>query len=316
MSEQSASASLPSLSVVLPSYNVDRYLEKCVASLLAEAPEHLELIVVDDGSTDDTPAIADALAAADARIRVIHQANAGCPAARNAGFAIATGDYMGFVDPDDEVEPGWARHLLEAAAIRQPAAIVKGEHITVGLDGTCSGLSGMCMSMLVNGPLQWYGAMWSAIYRRDFLQRHGMRFPEHYFDDVDFQAKALLSAMLAHEPITISPQAIYRYLRREGSLDANVYNARQMSGILTTITELHEILKMHAQQLPPFGVALQYWYNIGKLLFVARRAERREDQIRAWALAGRMGSECPFQAELKRIMEGLKAQRLRDAEQS
>ena len=116
----------PTLSVVLPAYNVASYLERCLDSLLARAPEEgLELIVVDDGSPDECGVIAERRSAADPRIRVLRQANAGCPAARNAGLAAATGDYVGFVDPDDEVEPAWARALLAAAGGRP--AIIRGE---------------------------------------------------------------------------------------------------------------------------------------------------------------------------------------------
>lgn len=160
-------AGAPTLSVVLPAYNVAPYLRDCITSLLAGAPPDLEIIVVDDGSPDDSGVIADECAAADKRVRVIHQSNAGVSAARNAGFAASDSTYVAFVDPDDRVEPLWARHLLEAAGDGSPA-IVKGDVYTVK-DGRANPLIQEWRAMQQSTALHWFGGMWSAIYRRDFL---------------------------------------------------------------------------------------------------------------------------------------------------
>lgn len=304
MPEQTAGspAAAASLSVVLPAYNVAPWLESCVASLLHDAPQQLEIIVVDDGSPDDTPRLADALAAADRRVRVIHQANAGCPAARNAGLEAAHGTYVGFVDPDDEVEPGWARHLLEAAAIGVPAAIVKGEFRTVDQHGTAGPVSHECMDMVRYSALHWFGSMWSAIYRRDFLLRYGLRFPRQFYDDIDFQVRALVTALLEHEPIGVNPRAVYRYQHREGSLDGSEYSSRQIAGVLSTTAQLHELLRAHARQLPPSGVTMQYLHYIKNLAGVCRKA--REPQDRTWAavLFACLHRECPYPDALQRLL--------------
>ena len=94
------------LSVIVPVYNAAATLEKCAASVLDQAPGAAELILVDDGSADDSPALCDRLAAQDGRVRVIHQKNGGASAARNAGLAAAKGRYVQFVDADDWVNPG------------------------------------------------------------------------------------------------------------------------------------------------------------------------------------------------------------------
>lgn len=102
------------VSVIVPVYNCERYLRECLGSVLAQTHTALELIVVDDGSTDGSAAIADAAAAADPRVRVLHGPNAGQAAARNRGLDIATGDYMAFVDADDTVHPRMLQTLLDA----------------------------------------------------------------------------------------------------------------------------------------------------------------------------------------------------------
>ena len=96
---------MPELSIIVPVYKVEKYLPKCIDSILAQTFRDFELILIDDGSPDNCGAICDDYAARDSRIKVIHQKNAGVSAARNAGLDIATGTYLGFVDSDDWIEP-------------------------------------------------------------------------------------------------------------------------------------------------------------------------------------------------------------------
>lgn len=93
------------LSVITPVYNVENYLDRCVQSILTQSYRDIELILIDDGSTDSSAGICDEWAAKDSRVVVVHQTNAGVSAARNAGLKIAQGDYLTFVDPDDFLAP-------------------------------------------------------------------------------------------------------------------------------------------------------------------------------------------------------------------
>ncbi len=101
----------PLVSVIVPVYGVERYLDACVEGLVGQTYRNLEILLVDDGSPDRCPAMCDAWTARDERIRVIHKANGGLSDARNVGLAKATGDYIYFVDSDDMVE----RNLIERA---------------------------------------------------------------------------------------------------------------------------------------------------------------------------------------------------------
>lgn len=103
------------ISVIVPVYNVEAFLEKCVDSLLAQTHKELEIILVDDGSKDNSGKLCDELQKKDDRIRVIHKENGGLSSARNAGIEIAKGEYFGFVDSDDYVEPEMYATMLEAA---------------------------------------------------------------------------------------------------------------------------------------------------------------------------------------------------------
>lgn len=95
----------PLISVVVPVYRVEEYLPQCIESVLAQTYQNLEIILVDDGSPDDSGAICDAYAARDSRIRVLHKENGGVSSARNAGLAAVTGELIAFVDGDDFVAP-------------------------------------------------------------------------------------------------------------------------------------------------------------------------------------------------------------------
>ena len=99
------------ISVIVPVYKVERYIEKCVASILEQTFQNFELILVEDGSPDRSGEICDMLAKRDSRIRVIHKENGGAATARNAGLDVAKGDYIAFVDGDDSIHPQYLEFL-------------------------------------------------------------------------------------------------------------------------------------------------------------------------------------------------------------
>ena len=107
---------IPEFSVIVPVYKVEQYLGRCIASVLAQTFADLELILIDDGSPDESGAICDRFAAEDDRIIVIHQKNRGVSAARNAGLDIARGKYIVFVDSDDAVEENYLECMRGYAA--------------------------------------------------------------------------------------------------------------------------------------------------------------------------------------------------------
>ena len=104
----------PLISVIVPVYNVEKYLRTCVDSILVQSYSALEVILIDDGSTDGSPQICDQYAQQDPRIQVIHQKNAGLSAARNAGIDICRGEYLTFIDSDDFIHERFVELLLNA----------------------------------------------------------------------------------------------------------------------------------------------------------------------------------------------------------
>ena len=118
----------PLISVIVPVYKVEKYLHQCVDSILNQTCQNLEVILVDDGSPDACPAICDGYAAKDSRVKVLHKANGGLSDARNAGMAVARGEYLSFADSDD-VLPADALEKMLQLALSENADLVIGDHV-------------------------------------------------------------------------------------------------------------------------------------------------------------------------------------------
>lgn len=123
MPSQASAAAAPLVSVIVPVYRAERFLPGCAESILGQSWRNLELILVEDGSPDGCAALCDALAARDGRVRVLHQPNGGVSRARNAGLAAAKGEYLCFVDADDQLAPCTIAAALAAQA-QHPEALI------------------------------------------------------------------------------------------------------------------------------------------------------------------------------------------------
>lgn len=174
-------------SVVIPVYNVESTLERCVASVLAQNVS-MEVVLVDDGSTDSSPELCRRLAAADKRVRLIQKANGGLSSARNAGIEAASGDYITFVDSDDSLLPGtYAEVSAAMAAIGWPDMTEYGMRLFVGAPWERTLSFG---SELYRDPLEYWfrSRAWAHCYACNKLFRRSLfanvRFPEgRWFED-------------------------------------------------------------------------------------------------------------------------------------
>jgi len=193
---------VPLLSVVVPAYQVVGWLEESLRSVLDQSLTDLEVVVVDDGSTDGTGELADRMAATDERVRVLHQPNGGLSAARNAGTAAASGEHLAFADSDDLVLPGAYERLV--GSLR-----ATGSDLAIGaverLRGTETFMTPLMRAnhrvplsgvRIDDAPLLLADVFaWNKVYRRSFWDEHGLRFPEHVsYEDQPVLTKALVSA--------------------------------------------------------------------------------------------------------------------------
>ena len=126
----------PKLSIIIPVYNGERHLQRCLDSILKQTFDDFEVILINDGSTDDTKKICDENAQLDNRLRVVHKVNGGTSSARNEGIKIASGEYIGFVDSDDWLDPEMYQNMY-TKAVKHDVDLVISDHRRVFNDGSC-----------------------------------------------------------------------------------------------------------------------------------------------------------------------------------
>ncbi len=236
------------ISVIIPVYNVEAYLPQCLDSVLSQDHRDLEVILIDDGSTDASGAICDGYAARDSRVRVIHQKNGGAAAAKNAGLRIATGTYLSFVDSDDYLEPNVYGYMLgvlkehgaDAAQFsfrevyrsrREDQILCRGREI---LDHK---------SYLLRFPKDWTCALlWNKLYKRALFDgvffEEGHRIDDEYFTYQGFLGKGIL---VRDEKI------IYNYRKRASGAMGNPKAALQrlMDCLDCTVKRRENVLAHH-----------------------------------------------------------------------
>lgn len=218
------------ISVIVPIYKVEKYLCRCVDSILNQTFTDFELILVDDGSPDNCGKICDEYESKDNRIYVIHKENGGLSDARNAGLDYATGQYIIFVDSDDFIESD----LLEKAynTIRKGYDIVSYGFNVIGVDGNISAIAhseagkefrfekqadylNFILKIFINYGVGW--AAWSRIYRRDIIQKYNIRFEDNskiFAEDMYFNL-----CYLAHiKTMYTMKENPYNYLLRNDSI--------------------------------------------------------------------------------------------------
>lgn len=225
------------LSVIVPVYNVEKHLKRCIDSIIKQTYKDFELILVDDGSTDNSPKICDEFCKQDKRIKVIHKENGGVSSARNAGLDIAEGDYISFIDSDDYIEVDMFKKLIQRI-IENSADIAQCNFKVV-----CENEKGLknkvykevkvadrysALNESVDVPFS--NVVWNKIYKKEILS--GIKFNENIkrFEDVDFTYRVLLNC----SRYVKDKSQLYNYFQRQGSLcRANKYSLELLEAIYT-----------------------------------------------------------------------------------
>lgn len=226
----------PLLSVIVPVYGAEAYLDECLRSLTAQTYTNLEIILVDDGSPDGSGALCDAWAVQDARIRVLHQANAGPSAARNAGLAIARGEWLGFVDSDDWIAPNMYQTLMDAA-LRLDADMACGRIVLAdSREDAANPLPGELVAPSLwdkkdlwtrffrIGTQECIYYTYNRVYDRSLLD--ALRFPEDTRDGEDVEVT--FHALLATGRIARADGAVYYYYQNTQGLTLGRFHPRQL----------------------------------------------------------------------------------------
>ena len=211
------------ISVIVTAYNIEEYLPRCLDSLTVQTHKALEIIVVDDGSTDRTPGICDSYGEKYDNITVIHQKNQGPSAARNAGLALAEGDYIGYVDGDDWIEPDMYEAMLRAC-IEKDAEIAICTYRQIGEGAVEIYPTGNILELnreealeiYISGNEQYhiYHSVWSKLFKKEVIQnilfREGRK-----SEDIMYTTMALVAA----SKCVFLDTPYYNYMiSREGSI--------------------------------------------------------------------------------------------------
>lgn len=223
------------VSIIVPVYNIENYLEKCLESLVTQTLEEIEIILVNDGSTDGSESICKRYVAKDTRVHLINQANAGVSAARNTGLACAKGQYILFIDGDDYVSEHMIEELYQACKrggapmsmceyfeVHGKQVVVQPLHIEKEVLEQEEIISEILAPMIGSESIGrqgeiFRGYVWRILYNRSFIERHQLRFEserEILFEDIWFNIKAYYFA----EKVALVKKPLYYYVYRAGSL--------------------------------------------------------------------------------------------------
>lgn len=218
------------ISIVVPVYNVAKYLEECLTSISHQTYENYEVLLIDDGSTDDSSSICDVFAKCDNRFRVVHQTNQGAAIAKNTGLDMATGDYIAFLDSDDFVERNWLERIV---------ALIKNSHADVieyAFDKIYVGTNELELfpkdsegefsaEQYLGQYLSFWqcSLFWNKVFRAELLKNTRFKHERRCIDDEFFTYKAVSFA----KKIMRINEILYHYRQRASSAVSNSKNNMQ-----------------------------------------------------------------------------------------
>ena len=212
----------PLISVIVPVYNVEKYLERCVNSIINQTYQNLEIILVDDGSPDNCGAICDEFAEMDNRIKVIHKENGGLSSARNTGLDIATGEYIAFVDSDDWLELDTYEWFISAIkdndiAICGHRTVSKGCEIVVDIfEDEFLDYDSLWTEIFV----KLNNAAWNKLYKASIIKDLKFQIGILHGEDLIFNLNYIKNCKSG----VINRTPLYNYYKREGSITSSVFS--------------------------------------------------------------------------------------------
>lgn len=242
------------ISIIVAVYNIEKYLPKCIDSILAQTYQNLQIILVDDGSTDASTSICDEYAAKDDRIQVIHKRNGGLSDARNAGLEIVTGEYVGYVDGDDWIEPKMYEEML-TACIKERAEVAVCRYKKIYTDKVIDGSSDEVIGLMpreawniyINEHPQYiiYNSVWSKLFKWELVK--DLRFPVgRNSEDILYTTKAFCRM---HKCVYLDT-AYYNYvIDRDGSIMNVKSGKRSVEDEIPFFYEQIEILRDNQMEL-------------------------------------------------------------------
>ena len=244
------------ISVIIPIYNVEQYLKRCIDSVLHQENVSFEIILVDDGSTDSSGKICDEYAARHSEIKCIHTSNAGPSTAKNIGYDIATGNYIAFIDSDDEIKPDMFSQMLQSG-YQHNADIVCCNYIQIDEEGNIShtehtgqeyvlSQDEALKAILIKDKI--YSQCWTKIYKRATMQKNSIRNTEGLKTEEDFIYN--IQAFACCKIVCIVDKPLYIYTHRSKSLSKDYYRDHISQYIDNRILRLEMVDNIIHEQFP------------------------------------------------------------------
>lgn len=261
----------PQASIIVPIYNMERYLCQCLDSIAAQSFRDWECWLVDDGSTDASPAICDSYAAQDSRFRVIHQVNSGVSAARQCALDKATGRWLSFIDPDDYIDAQWLENMIVASENRGGYVVLTDWFWTKdGQDWQATDqpddLSPRNLQRLMcSGEANCY--LWRMLIDRSLVADNGIRFPKYnYMEDGFFSVSVLQYA----KGVVYLPKATYHHrvdnwqsLSKDKSPVKRMRLFEEMALNMEALSQ-----KFHFEEVAEIDEAINIYLNAQKRLLI------------------------------------------------
>lgn len=284
------------ISVIIPVYNVSKYLSRCINSVRTQA--HVkEILLIDDGSTDDSGILCDAYAAMEPLVKVLHKENGGLSSARNAGLDLAQGEYVAFVDSDDFLEPGAYEKLLSCAQRHEADLVCAGRSDLIG--GIGDKTLGLCPETeeTLTGPefvarmFTWQGvdsAAWDKLYKRSLFD--GLRYPEGKIcEDVPVTYRAALKA----NKVALLPEPVYVYYHRPGSITTAPVSQKSFHFAAHTQAICQDI-KARCPEILPQARYLRVWSLAHPMMLCQESGQVQAFRQEYRACKGALAKELPF----------------------
>ena len=298
--------SQPLISVIVPVYNVEQYLDQCLESIVSQTYPRLEILVVDDGSTDGSGDMCDRWAERDSRICVTHQPNGGLSAARNTALDRMSGEHVIMVDSDDVLHPDAAARLLSAME-RHQADIVVGDHVIVGEKATpqwpdtaAAGPEGdraYSQSEALLAIFYQQGlthSAWARIYRASLFD--GIRYPVgQLYEDL-----AVIYPLLKRcDKVVKIPQVVYGYRQRESSILGHFSPKRADILNICEGLELHTLVEDNQYHSAVRSRLLSAYFNILLLSNQDKSGDHKQLQDRCWKGIKRLRGKCILDSDMR-----------------
>lgn len=222
---------MPSVSIIVPVYNAEKTIERCVSSILDQTYKDFELLLLDDGSTDDSGRICDEYAKRDTRVRVCHKASSGVSDTRNQGIDMAEGEYLQFVDSDDWISPDATKRFVKTAQENGCDLVIADFYRVIGkrlspkgnIDEAGPFSREKYAAFMMESPADfYYGVLWNKLFRREIVEKYGLRMDPSVSWCEDFMFNL---EYIRHAKVFCAIQIpLYYYVKTKGSLASQGMN--------------------------------------------------------------------------------------------